>query len=86
MCLEKSKYLPSEIFERPKIGFSVPIVDWYSQKSELYYLSNEQINNNASMHELFDKEKVKVILKDAENDPDVLENVIFSIVGIGLWL
>ena len=86
MCLEKSKYLPSEIFERPKIGFSVPIVDWYSQKSELYYLFNEQINNNASLHELFDKEKVKAILKDAENDPDVLENIIFPIVAIGLWL
>lgn len=81
-----SKYLPSEIFERPKIGFSVPIVDWYSQKSELYYLFNEQINNNASLHEFFDKEKVKDILKDAENDPDVLENIIFPLVAIGLWL
>tara|TARA_X000001036_G_scaffold285702_1_gene265448 strand:+ start:6687 stop:8402 length:1716 start_codon:yes stop_codon:yes gene_type:complete len=81
-----SKYLPSEIIERPKIGFSVPIVNWYSQKSELYNLFNEQINNNSSLHELFDKEKVKVILKKAENDPDILENVIFPIVAVGLWL
>ena len=80
------KHLPSEIIDRPKIGFSVPIVNWYSQKSELYDLFNEQINTNASLHELFDKDKVKVILKDAENDPDVLENIIFPIVAIGLWL
>jgi len=81
-----SKYLPSEIIERPKIGFSVPIVNWYSQKGELYNLFNEQINNNSSLHELFDKEKVKVILKKAEKDPDILENVIFPIVAVGLWL
>lgn len=80
------KHLPSEIIKRPKVGFSVPIFNWYSQKNELYDLFSEQINNNSSLHELFDKEKVKVILKKAENDPDILENIIFPIVAVGLWL
>jgi asparagine synthase (glutamine-hydrolysing) len=41
------KFLPKEIMDRPKKGFSVPIADWFKDELKeyfLYYLNEERLN------------------------------------------
>ncbi|HCF7794503.1 TPA: asparagine synthetase B, partial [Vibrio cholerae] len=43
------KYIPKEIMDRPKMGFGVPIFDWFKSELKeyvLFYLSNERIENS----------------------------------------
>ncbi|HGS4462847.1 TPA: asparagine synthase (glutamine-hydrolyzing) [Vibrio metschnikovii] len=43
------KYIPKEIMDRPKMGFGVPIFDWFKSELKeyvLFYLSNDRIENS----------------------------------------
>ena len=42
------KYLPKELMDRPKMGFGVPITDWFKDELKEYfmtYLSKERLEN-----------------------------------------
>ena len=40
-----SKYLPRNLFERPKKGFSVPLENWFRKELKNYVLENLSYNN-----------------------------------------
>jgi asparagine synthase (glutamine-hydrolysing) len=59
-----SRYIPAFILKRPKVGFSVPILDWFSSdignkaKNELDFFCNEtNILNLEEVNKLFVKKK-----------------------------
>jgi asparagine synthase (glutamine-hydrolysing) len=58
------RHIPAFILKRPKVGFSVPILDWFSSdignnaKNELYFFCNEtNILNLEEVNKLFVEKK-----------------------------
>jgi asparagine synthase (glutamine-hydrolysing) len=51
------KYLPKEIMDRPKMGFSVPIVEWFSDELKCY-LDHYLEPNYLEKQDLFNVEKL----------------------------
>ena len=57
-----SRYVPSEMFERPKMGFGVPIDKWFRNELKdllLDYLSPERLKKEGIFDQYFVEEKIK---------------------------
>ncbi len=57
-----ARYLPAELFERPKMGFGVPIDTWFRSDLKsllLDYLSSERLKNEGLFDYVFVEEKIK---------------------------
>jgi len=57
-----AKYVPTELFERPKMGFGVPIDSWFRSDLKsllLDYLSSERLKNEGLFDHVFVEEKIK---------------------------
>ncbi|SMA50888.1 asparagine synthase (glutamine-hydrolyzing) [Parendozoicomonas haliclonae] len=57
------KYLPKEIMERPKMGFGVPIVDWFSDELK-HYLDHYLSPRLLSIHGFFNVDMIMKIKKE----------------------
>ena len=57
-----SRYVPSEMFERPKMGFGVPIDKWFRNELKdllLDYLSLERLKKEGIFDQYLVEEKIK---------------------------
>jgi asparagine synthase (glutamine-hydrolysing) len=76
--------LPSEIINRPKMGFTLPWKEWL--KNELYTFCDERINNLAN-RDLFEKDQVLNIWKGfLKQDPQVTWAKVWYLVVLENWL
>ena len=81
-----SKYVPNELFNRPKQGFSVPLKEW--MKNELYalfmdYLSPEMIRKfNVVNVKYVETLKTRFFIKNM----DYLYNRLWLIAALHMWL
>lgn len=65
-----ARYVPKELFERPKMGFGVPIDRWFrSELKELLldYLSPERLKREGLFDQMFVEEKIKEHLSGQAN-------------------
>jgi asparagine synthase (glutamine-hydrolysing) len=78
-------YVPKEIFDRPKWGFSIPLVQWL--KKELHYLIDNYLNNevlescgvvNASI--------VRDLVTRFEKGEDYLYNRLWALILLHKWM
>ena len=78
------KYIPKEMMDRPKTGFTMPIEDWL--KTDLKYLVEENINPSALDAELFNVENVcKIKNLFYQNKLGHEEKVIWRMLEFQLW-
>jgi asparagine synthase (glutamine-hydrolysing) len=78
------KYIPPGIMERPKMGFSIPLVDWFRKDlKELldHYLSDECL----SWHGMFNLSKVKKGLQEYYNGNNSRFVLLWHILMFQLW-
>ncbi|MDD4748169.1 MAG: asparagine synthase C-terminal domain-containing protein, partial [Salinivirgaceae bacterium] len=81
-----SKYVPTELFNRPKQGFSVPLKEW--MKNDLYdlfmdYLSPAMIRKfNIVNVDYVEKLKTRFFTKDM----DYLYNRLWLVAALHMWL
>ncbi|MCS7214469.1 MAG: asparagine synthase (glutamine-hydrolyzing) [Candidatus Calescibacterium sp.] len=78
------KYVPKELVERPKMGFGVPIYEWFKvELKELYkaYLDPERIKKEG----LFNHEVVEELLKGYFQDKGVNHNKLWLLFVFELW-
>jgi len=78
------KYIPKELIDRPKKGFSIPINEWYEIKLKDYfreYLSKESIKRIG----ILNYEVVETILKRYEKNEKFLIKNIWFIFIFQLW-
>lgn len=78
------KYIPKEIMDRPKMGFGVPIFDWF--KSELkeyviFYLSNDRIEKSGIFNSFYVANLRDKYLEGA----DVNVNQIWFLLMFEMW-
>ena len=63
-------YLPDEIYNRPKHGFEIPLLDWF--RKELWGLINDDLLNDTFIQEqeIFDLSTIQSLKKQLlSNDP-----------------
>lgn len=78
------KYLPKKIMDRPKMGFSTPIVEWFSDELVHYinyYLDAKKIERQG----LFDVEKVLKIKNQYLAGKKYLIGKIWNILVFQMW-
>lgn len=76
-----SKYIPKDLFERPKMGFGIPMYEWFSgELKKLFeiYLTKEQFDR----HGLFDFRYLKQNYLD-KSDNDVIR--LWSLLVFEMW-
>ncbi|MCB9255499.1 MAG: asparagine synthase (glutamine-hydrolyzing) [Chitinophagales bacterium] len=79
------EYLPKELFDRPKWGFSIPIRYWL--QNELKYLIDNYLSDTVLLkYRIFDKDKVKDLVSRYFAGEDHLFNKIWAIILLNQWL
>jgi asparagine synthase (glutamine-hydrolysing) len=78
------KHIPKELIDRPKIGFGVPIYEWFKNElKELYleYLSNYKIKQTG----LFDYKEVDILLQNYLNNKNINHNKLWFLFIFQIW-
>ena len=79
------KYVPVNLVDRPKMGFNIPMADWFAQK-EFVELVGDYLSRDAlSSHDLLNTEKVLKIKIDFLNGSSVNLRQLWSIMVFQLW-
>jgi len=80
-----SRYVPKELFERPKMGFSVPIRDWIRGPLKEWtetLLSRERIHSEG----LFNAATVRQLLDDHQSGRRDNSNLLWTLMMFQSWL
>ena len=79
------KYLPRELFERPKMGFAIPLENWLNKKKVI--LLFDEVFNNTEWEKLsFDSVRIKNIWKNYKKFKKHTPTTIWNYAIAGLWL
>lgn len=78
-------YVPQQIFERPKWGFSIPLVHWL--KKELYYLIENYLNEEVIQTcGIVQYTAVKRLVRQFEEGEDYLYNRLWVLIVLHKWM
>ena len=78
-------YVPRQFFDRPKWGFSIPLIKWL--KTDLHYLIDKYLNNEiVTQYAVAKPEKVKQLLARFEKGEDFLYNRIWALILLHKWM
>ena len=79
-----SKYIPKKFFDRPKMGFGIPLGKWFH--SELNDLLNDSLSiEMLNKHSLFDNKKVLELKNRHLNYEENNENKLWALIQFNLW-
>ena len=77
-------YIPKELMDRPKLGFSVPIYDWL--KGDLRYLLDEYLNRDSILKSnIFNVDFTLKIVEDFKNNKLPDETLIWKLLMFQMW-
>jgi asparagine synthase (glutamine-hydrolysing) len=79
-------YVPSELFNRPKWGFSIPLCEWLHK--DLHYLIDDYLNENLIIKtNVFNPKVVRSLVRKFENGRnDYLYNRLWQIILVQKFL
>ena len=78
------KYLPKELMDRPKMGFAVPIIEWFTDELKhyfIYYLDQERLEKEGLFNA---KEIVKLRNKYLNGDKEMIKTL-WPILMFEMW-
>ena len=79
-----NKYIPPELFERPKQGFGIPISKW--MRSELKPWANDMLSPEVlKKHNLFNEEVINDLKNDHFNGTVNNEHKMWSLIQFNQW-
>ena len=77
-------YIPMEFFDRPKMGFSIPLSDWL--KTDLKEFMNDALSHNTlNKHNFFNIDKVKLIKDNHEKNIENNASKLWALIQFNLW-
>ncbi len=78
-------FVPKEIFDRPKWGFSIPLIKWL--KKDLHYLIEKYLSEEMVMkYSVAHFSKVKSLIARFENGEDFLYNRLWVLILLHKWM
>ncbi len=78
------KYLPKEMMDRPKMGFGVPLMEWFKDELKemfLYYLDEERLKNEG----MFDVKEVIYLRDNFLNGKNNNARKLWNILMFEMW-
>lgn len=79
------QYLPKEIFDRPKQGFSIPLASWL--KNDLDYLIKDHLNQKViEQHGVVNWQSVQSLLNKFAQGQDYLYTRVWALIVLHQWL
>jgi asparagine synthase (glutamine-hydrolysing) len=80
-----SRYVPQEIIERTKQGFSAPDASWFRGES-IDYVKNSILKRSARLYEFLDYDVIKVLVDDHLTGKTNRRLLIWSLLSFEKWL
>jgi len=77
------RYIPKEMIERPKMGFGIPMFEWFS--SDLKELFETYFKEEKLKHKLFDNNYIYNEYKKLKNNQKVNINKLWFILVFQMW-
>ena len=78
------KYIPKELMDRPKTGFTLPIYDWL--KTDLKFLIDDHLSEDQILQsETFNYEEIKLLKKNFLNNKLSDDSVIWKVLQFQMW-
>lgn len=77
------KYVPQELFDRPKAGFSIPLNQWLL--SDLAYLIDDYVLNGKLTDLGLDQKVIEKYVLDFRSGKQYLYNRVWLLVVLGMW-
>lgn len=77
-------YIPTQMMKRPKMGFSVPVVDWFRLDMKNFfeeYLSDEALD----WHGFFDKKTIRYTLQEYYNGTNNRFTLLWYLLSFQMW-
>ena len=79
------RYVPREMFDRPKWGFAIPLKKW--MKTDLSFLVEKYLSDESvQRHGLVDPAQTKKLIRDYRNGRDYLYNRVWALVILHRWM
>ena len=76
--------LPAEILNRPKVGFRVPVNEWF-QSSMKDYLIDHLLGESSTILSFLDKSEISKIIEEHISKKQNHEKVLWSLLNLELW-
>jgi len=80
-----NRILPAEIINRPKVGFKVPIAQWFRTTLE-DYLHAHLLGPDSILKEMINQSYVEQLLKEHKQSKANHEKLLWSLLNLELWL
>ena len=78
------KYIPPGLMERPKMGFGVPIINWF--REDLKYLFDNYFSDEAlNRHGFFNESEIKQAVKEYNNGANEKFVLLWYILMFQMW-
>ncbi|WP_223230441.1 asparagine synthase C-terminal domain-containing protein, partial [Campylobacter concisus] len=77
------RYVPSKMFSRPKMGFGIPMLEWFS--GDLSYLFDEFLRKDRIQHNLLSEYCMANELKKLKNGKQRNINKLWFILAFQMW-
>ncbi len=78
------KYVPQELLDRPKAGFSLPINNWL--KDDLFFLINDNLNKTVLKETgFFDQDFVSILVNKFLNNKLYNVDIIWKLIQFQIW-
>ena len=80
-----TKYIPAEIVEAQKQGFSSPDASWFKGES-IEFVKRRLLNGNASIHSVFDSEVLKPLVNQHLLGQKNRRLLVWSLLNVDMWI
>ena len=80
-----TKYIPNEVTEAEKQGFSSPDASWFKGES-IDFVRNSLLNNNAGIYEFLDRKSVASLVEQHKNGEQNRRLLIWSLLNVNEWM
>ena len=79
-----NQYLPKNLYERPKMGFSIPVSSWFrGNLKEFTY--DTLLSKNLFIHQFFDKTTIRQYLDEHVSYKKDWQYKLWSLVVFQIW-
>lgn len=79
-----TRLLPAEILERPKVGFRVPVNEWFQHEMK-DYLYDHLTSESSCTRDLYDASTLHQILSDHVNGKQNHEKLLWGLLNLEIW-
>ena len=78
-----SKYLPEELYDYPKMGFTIPLNDWLN--NQLKDWAEDSLNSIASDDQYLNKKHIDTLWTEFKKGNSFYQNIIWNILSFQSW-